>query len=75
MLLMVGCKLTPLEIDPCGVYPDDLSECHAIPINQPDKKEYDRKIQPGDICVTYPEYGKLQKSYRDILDKCGDRCE
>ena len=78
VLLTVGCKLTPLKIDPCAVYPPDPSDtlyCRAVPINQPEKPEYDRTVNPGDICVSSDEYGELQKSYRDLMRRCGDRCK
>jgi hypothetical protein len=52
----------------------DLKTCYAVPINQPDKKEYEREIQPGDICVTPDEYAELQKNFRELLRRCGDRC-
>jgi hypothetical protein len=75
VLMVAGCKLTPLKIDPCAVWPDDISNCYAVPLNQAGKLPYDRKINPGDICVTSDEYAKIQKSYREILKRCGDRCK
>lgn len=73
--MLAGCKLKPLKIDPCAVWPDDISMCHAVPLNQPGKPEYDREIAPMDICVTPDEYAEIQKSYRELLRRCGDRCE
>lgn len=72
--LIQGCKLEPLKIDPCIVYPD-LSSCFAVPLNQPGKAEYDRAIDENNVCVTSDEYALLQKHYRDLMELCGDRCE
>ncbi len=72
---MVGCKLDPLKIDPCSVYSDPLFPlCYAVPLNS-QKQPYDRKVQSGDICVTSDEYAEIQKSYREILKRCGDKCQ
>ena len=70
-----GCKLTPLKIDPCMVWPDDITQCHAVPLNQPDRSEYDRFIKPMDVCVTANEYARTQKAYRELFKRCGDRCQ
>lgn len=74
---MVACKLEPLKIDPCAVVSEftSITICHAVPINQPGKEEYDREIELGDICVTPDDYAKLQKSYRELMRLCGDRCK
>lgn len=69
-----GCKLEPLQVDPCVVYPDKVS-CIAFPLNQPGKAEYDRPIEGTNVCVTADEYAKVQKFYRDVLERCGDRCD
>lgn len=74
VLLVGGCSLTPLQIDPCVIWPDDLSMCRAIPLNQPEKPDYDRKLNHGDVCVTQDEYAKLQKSFREIMRRCGEKC-
>lgn len=76
-LTLAGCKLEPLKIDPCAVVSEFTSIviCHAIPLNQPGKTEYDREIEYGDICVTPEDYAKIQKSYREIMRLCGDRCK
>lgn len=73
-LITAACNLAPLKIDPCGIMPD-LKSCYAVPINQPDKPEYERSLQFGDICVTAEEYSELQKHYREVLRRCGDRCK
>jgi type IV pilus biogenesis protein CpaD/CtpE len=73
-VLLQGCKTPQLEVDPCGVYPDDRTTCHAVPLNE-EKPEYDRPIMGGDICVTLDEYAKIQKYYRDMMKRCGDRCK
>ncbi len=72
---MVGCKVPPLKIDPCAIYNDGSGLCHAVPLNQPDKAEYDRPVMAGDIAVTSDEYAALQKSYRELMRQCGDRCQ
>jgi hypothetical protein len=53
----------------------ELKSCYAVPLNQPEKEEYERPIQAGDICVTPDEYAAIQKSYRELLKRCGDRCK
>jgi hypothetical protein len=73
-LLLAGCNLTPLKIDPCTIMPE-LATCYAVPLNQPEKPEYERPLNPGDICVTSDEYAAIQKSYRELLKRCGDRCK
>lgn len=75
LVTVSGCNLTPLKIDPCTVTPWNLNECYAQPINQPDKEPYYRNINAGDVVVTADEYAETQKSYREILKKCGDRCK
>lgn len=75
VLGVAGCKLTPLKIDPCAVWSTYPLQCHAVPINQPGKEEYERPLNLGDICVTSDEYAELQKSYREIMRRCGDRCQ
>ncbi len=72
---MVACSVDPIKIDPCAVYVADPYKCHAVPINQPGKPDYDRYLNPGDICVTSDEYADLQKAYREILRRCGDNCK
>ncbi len=74
---LAACKLPPLKIDPCAVWADeaDRLECHAVPLNQPEKPEYDRLVIPSDICVTADDYAALQKHYREAIRLCGDRCK
>jgi hypothetical protein len=55
--------------------PDNPQWAHCVPLNQPDKPEYDRPVQPGDIIVTPDEYAAIQKQYRELLRLCADRCE
>lgn len=76
-ITLQGCKLEPLKIDPCGVYvePNGVAFCHAVPLNQPGKLEYEREVKNADICVTSDEYAELQKSYRELFRRCGDRCK
>jgi hypothetical protein len=74
-LMVAGCNLAPLQVDPCAVWPDDITQCRAIPLNQPDKAPYDRPIGAGDICVLATEYSEIQKHYREVLRLCGDRCK
>lgn len=78
--MALACDLEPLQIDPCAILPD-LKTCHAVPINQPDKPEYDRLIEPGNVCLIPDEYAKAQKFSREVLRRCkalkqacGDRC-
>lgn len=73
--LLTACKLDPLQIDPCSVFFDNSFECHAVPINQPGKPQYDRSLNNGDICVTSDEYAALQKSFREIMRHCGENCQ
>ncbi len=70
---MAGCKLDHLKIDPCAIW-GEFSMCHAVPLNQPEKPEYDRPLNDGDICVTSDEYAALQKSFREIMKRCGAEC-
>ncbi len=73
---MAGCKLKPLAIDPCAVWVDELViTCHAIPLNQSEKPEYERDIKDGDVCVTGEEYAALQKQFREVMRRCGDECQ
>lgn len=79
-LVLTACKLEPLQIDPCAVIPEamwpaNIPTCHAVPLNQPDKPEYDRSVIGSDICVTADDYAKLQKFTREVLRRCGDRCQ
>lgn len=74
-LILVGCKLTPLKVDPCFTMPDSPGRCYAIPINQKSKPAYERALNLGDVCVTMDEYATMQKSYRELMRKCGDRCQ
>lgn len=50
-------------------------QCHAVPLNQPGKEEYDRPVNVSDVVVTADEYAEIQKSYREIMRRCGDRCQ
>lgn len=76
VVLTAGCKLKPLKIDPCGAYPHPLFPlCLAVPLNQPQKPEYDREIKPSDICVTSDEYAQIQKYTRELIERCGDKCQ
>lgn len=77
----LACSLEPLKIDPCQIWPDDLSMCHAVPINQIGKAPYDRKLNPGDVCIDMDGYASAQKFSREVLrrckalkEACGDRC-
>lgn len=72
--MLAGCKLEPLQIDPCAIMPE-LQTCYAIPLNQTGKPEYERPIAAGDICVGPDEYAKIQKSYREMMRLCGSRCK
>ena len=73
-ILLAGCNLAPLKIDPCTILPG-LTTCYAVPLNQPEKPEYERPLQGGDVCVTPDEYAAIQKSYRELPRRCGDRCK
>lgn len=70
---MVACKSEPLDVDPCGIWPDDISMCHAIPLIE-SNPEYDRRLEPGDICVGPDGYARIQKRYRKIMEQCGNKC-
>jgi hypothetical protein len=69
---VVGCKVKPLKIDPCAVYPNDPRYCYAVPINQPGKDEYDRLVQGGDICITAEEYTRAREYIRQVRQQCGE---
>jgi hypothetical protein len=75
-VLLAGCKLEPLKIDPCALLPE-TETCYAVPINQPGRQEYVRPLNhnPPDICVTSDEYARTQKAYRELMRLCGDRCK
>lgn len=74
LAILAACNLKPLTIDPCAILPD-LKTCHAVPLNNPSKPEYDRLISASDICVTDDEYAALQKAYRTLLRRCGNSCK
>jgi len=74
LVLLAGCKLDPIKIDPCSILPGGI-DCYAIPLNQPDKEEYERPLNLGDVCVTSDEYAQLQKHFNRLMQKCGDRCK
>ncbi len=77
LLLLAGCSLPDIKVDPCQVLPPEEgvpTSAHCIPINQPEKPEYDRPVNPGDVVVTADEWAKIQKYVREILRRCGDRC-
>lgn len=72
LLVAPACNtLSPLHVDPCMVIPDEIRKCRAIPLNQPDKLEYDRFIGPYDVCFTIEEYAEVQKYNRHLESKCG----
>jgi len=73
MTLTAGCRLAPLEIDPCTIMPE-VETCYAIPLNQSGKQEYERPLRPGDVCVTSEEYAEIQKRFRELLERCGEKC-
>jgi hypothetical protein len=54
---------------------EDKISCHAVPLDQPDKANYDRFIGALDVCFTVDEYSQIQKSWRELLERCGDRCK
>jgi hypothetical protein len=76
---LVGCRDDALKIDPCAVLPYDIRiysvNCQAVPLNQPDKKEYERTVAPGDICISPAEYALTKKFYLNLIKKCGDKCQ
>jgi hypothetical protein len=75
MVLTAGCRsFEQLAIDPCSIMPE-MNICYAVPLNQPGKQEYERPLNVGDICVTQDEYAKIQKHYRELMKRCGDRCQ
>lgn len=61
--LLTACSSIPktLAVDPCMVQPDSW-DCYAVPLNQPAKPEYVRKIEPGDVCFSIDEYVQIQKA-------------
>jgi hypothetical protein len=72
--LLIGCKpFKAIKVDPCGVLPDGKT-LYCVPVNQPDKPEYERPIMPGDVCVTPDEYARVLKYHREILRRCGEKC-
>ena len=74
---MAACSsasIKPLEINPCSVLPG-INTCQAVPINQYLKPEYERIIMQGDICLTPDDYSKLKSQYREIMIRCGDKCQ
>ena len=73
-ILTAGCKIDPLKVDPCAILPE-LSSCYAVPLNQPDKPEYERPLNAGDICVTADDYAKIQAYNREVLRRCASNCE
>jgi cell wall-associated NlpC family hydrolase len=64
---VVGCKVKPLKIDPCAVYPNDPRYCYAVPINQPGKDEYDRLVQ-GVISALLQRNTPARESTSDKYD-------
>lgn len=73
--LLAGCEtFQKLKIDPCAILPD-MKTCFAVPINQPEKPEYERSLESGDICVTPEEYVALAENYKEALRRCGKNCK
>jgi hypothetical protein len=78
--MLPGCQTlqkndaTYLDVDVCGVIPDDTAKCHAVPLNE-SGLEYDRPVMAGDMCVRLDEFAILQKHFNETLRKCGDRCK
>lgn len=79
----------PMKIDPCVVIPTielkagdhqlpitsrpDLS-CRAVPLNQPEKADYDRELKGSDVCLTASDYATLIKKLHEYADRCGEKC-
>ena len=70
---MVSCKAPEVIVDPCTILPG-LTDCFAVPINQPEKPEYERPIVPGDVCFSPEDYARLAEYNDDILRRCGKNC-
>lgn len=80
-LTMAGCNALSLKIDPCMAYWETNKENSkflngwCVPLNNPKKPEYERAPKEGDVFVTAEEYAAIQKHYREMLRRCGDRCK
>jgi hypothetical protein len=51
----------PLKYTPCVVLRDDSNECRAVPVNQPEKQDFDRKLKSSDVCLPAADYVELQR--------------
>ena len=77
--LLAACShapIEPLKIDPCVVVPTvqlganlmskpEIRTCRAVPLNQPEKSDYDREIKGSDIVLTASEYAELIKKLHE----------
>ena len=71
---MVACDDTSLKnLAPCVIYPE-LDKCLAVPLDD-SKQPYERLLQVNDVCIPSDDYALVQKHYRAILRKCGNRCK
>lgn len=73
-LILISCKNRELKITPCAVIPGDTLLCHAVPLNQPEVRSYDRILEAGDICLSAKDYAEVQKAIRALYIQCGDSC-
>ncbi len=75
--LLASCStaIKPLAIDPCVVLPHDKKTCRAVPLNQEGKKDYDRPVAGGDICLTASEYAELIKKLHEYARASGKDTE
>lgn len=78
---LAACSTTPvipvgrLAIEPCVIMPG-LTDCHVIPLNKPELPDgYDRDVRAGDICLSGADYSIQQAHIKEILRRCGDRCQ
>ncbi len=55
------------EVTPCFVWPDDITRCRAVPLNE-NLPMYDRPVSPGDTVLKIDDWVLVQK----LL---GGRCE
>ena len=70
---MAACKDISLKnLAPCVVYPE-LDKCLAVPLDET-QAPYDRLLEVNDVCIPSDDYANVQKHYRDLLKKCGNKC-
>lgn len=69
MLLIAGCRTTPVKYDKCQVI---YGGAYCYPQNKPDTDEYQigHEQMIGGWFVSAEDEGKLQEHYIDLVERC-----